>query len=1019
MAKQGVSKISGNPAPVIGEQTTYMISDWYPATPSEKRNPALVTWELFKKRPDGSFTTTNIKKTGSGSFTFGQVAAKHTYRLEAYLHEPEGKGPTTIDITPQPADIPKISSVELRYVDDAPGKVFSYQDKLVAKAKCINLTGQKLIFTLWEDDAKGNGHDANNLFVESREAVVDKTGVAAAEFVLTKALMQQAAKGERNPKELQFYVTVEYYKNKKHATADVKVNNPDYRAPASPSAPAGAPKGSPAPAKPAAAPKAEGSPAASKSAPQKEEKGIVDSMTESVKKKLGELWDWAESNGIIKPDQKPAQANPQGKTTSIVQEPKTEGLLDAYFAKEEFTKETDEAAGQHQYKFGNNNNNIDKDKIAGIIKSKIDPIVKADKKYTKLENIKQSLTKTSYKKDEVISINLFKLGPEFIRINSAPLEEEVYVVAKAFLLEGKEVSIRIKEKESVFIAKDADLPVLEGKENGNEITVLKAVVQNNLAKVKIKLRPKADEKLTEWKGKLSGIKDGTHTYTFGGNNTTSTEEQKSNVAKTIADKIKSQLSTQKKFAKTETIVKALTNEAYRKGDTVTFDVYKTVTEYLWLKAECQGNLKKHEGEFLKKEGAYFVVGKRCFCNRDITLQEFEEIFKKLRESEGMANTSSMFTANNCKLDDKTNDSFVKKLNEAFTKYEINTCIRKIHFLAQVYHETDRLQTTKEYNGKDSYKPYVGRGLMQLTWKDGYAGYKSYSGVDVVTNYEKVAEELNLTVDTAGWFWQQGKQLSPGSTWTVPKTSFSEYDGSTGKQFPKQECTYEIDGVSKKYGTVNLNLLADADYIDTISWLVNGGGNGRTERRKYLKEIKKIFKYPEECIHGGKTTPATGGGTVNIHFEGETASADGISQRTRTILEEVGAASKNNDIYITSTARTPGDQARIMYGNISRTSVATQKGIYANAGDQVIDVYAAGKKAGKAEAEIISEMEAKINELGPSTVSKHLANPEVMNTFDVSIRRLSNAADFKSEMQKRTELHQLLDENGAYHIEINQ
>lgn len=100
-------------------------------------------------------------------------------------------------------------------------------------------------------------------------------------------------------------------------------------------------------------------------------------------------------------------------------------------------------------------------------------------------------------------------------------------------------------------------------------------------------------------------------------------------------------------------------------------------------------------------------------------------------------------------------------------------------------------------------------------------------------------------------------------------------------------------------------------------------------------------------------------------------------------------------------------------------MATQKGIYANAGDQVIDVYAAGKKAGKAEADIISEMEAKINELGPSTVSKHLANPEVMNTFDVSIRRLSNPADFKSEMQKRTELHQLLDENGAYHIEINQ
>ena len=51
--------------------------------------------------------------------------------------------------------------------------------------------------------------------------------------------------------------------------------------------------------------------------------------------------------------------------------------------------------------------------------------------------------------------------------------------------------------------------------------------------------------------------------------------------------------------------------------------------------------------------------------------------------------------------------------------------------------------------------------------------------------------------------------------------------------------------------------------------------------------------------------------------------------------------------------------------------------------------------------------------------KHLADPTVMNTFDVSISRLKNSADFKTEMQKRSELHKLLDENGAYHVEINQ
>jgi len=318
MSKRGVSKISGNPAPKVGEKTTYVVADWYPDTPAGERNPAAVTWELFKRRSDGSFTTTNIRKKGDGSFTFGEVASKNTYRLEAYLHEPEGSGPPTIDITPQPAGIPKISKVELRYVDDTPGMVFSYTEKMLAVAHCVNLTGEKLLFTLWEDDAAGEGHNSKNKFVDSRQAVVGRTGTATAEFILTKALMQKAARGERDPKELEFYVTVEYYKNKKHASDNVELKNPDYQPPVpqqKPSAPAKS--NAPAPA-PKAAPKAPGSPAASKPASQKEESGIIDAITESVRNKWNELWDWAESKGTVKPDKKATPPKPEGKTTSVV-----------------------------------------------------------------------------------------------------------------------------------------------------------------------------------------------------------------------------------------------------------------------------------------------------------------------------------------------------------------------------------------------------------------------------------------------------------------------------------------------------------------------------------------------------------------------------------------------------------------------------------------------------------------------------------------------------------------------------
>jgi hypothetical protein len=189
---------------------------------------------------------------GDGSFTFGEVAAKNTYRLEAYLHQPEGKGSTTIDITPQQGEVPKINKVELRYADDSPGTVFSYQEKLVASAHCVNLAGKKLLFTLWEDDTAGEGHNSKNKFVDSKEAVVTRTGTATAEFILTKALMQKASQGERDPKELEFYVTVEYYKDRKHASENRVIKNPEYKPPVQPSQ---APKSTP---------KATGSPAASK-----------------------------------------------------------------------------------------------------------------------------------------------------------------------------------------------------------------------------------------------------------------------------------------------------------------------------------------------------------------------------------------------------------------------------------------------------------------------------------------------------------------------------------------------------------------------------------------------------------------------------------------------------------------------------------------------------------------------------------------------------------------------------------
>lgn len=318
MSKKGVYKITGNSSPTVGEKTIYNIIDWYPDTPLQDRNPAKVTWELFKKRKNGIFTTTNIKKVGISSFTFGETAWKNTYRLEAYLHKPEKKEPMSMIITPKPNKIPKINKVELHYVDDTKGSIFSFMEKLRAKAHAVNLLGKDLVFTLWEDDAKNSGHNVKNMAIETQKAKVGRNGVATVDFMLTKALMQKALKGETDAKQLEFYVTVEYYKNKKHETENVNINNPfpQSQKPKTPTASA------PTSQKPKSKnlPKAKGSPAEQKPPSKKEEKGIVDTVSDW----LGELWDHVESKGSATKDKEPAKPKIEGKSTSGVGNTSTE-----------------------------------------------------------------------------------------------------------------------------------------------------------------------------------------------------------------------------------------------------------------------------------------------------------------------------------------------------------------------------------------------------------------------------------------------------------------------------------------------------------------------------------------------------------------------------------------------------------------------------------------------------------------------------------------------------------------------
>ena len=205
----------------------------------------------------------------------------------------------------------------------------------------------------------------------------------------------------------------------------------------------------------------------------------------------------------------------------------------------------------------------------------------------------------------------------------------------------------------------------------------------------------------------------------------------------------------------------------------------------------------------------------------------------------------LFSKYNCKLpeEDKTYERFTQELNLMMKKYNINTCIRKIHFLAQSYVESDRFRTLQEYGNKTlRYDPWRGRGIIQLTFsgaKEGEMGYKQYfkyiGKYDYTKDYERLNMDLHLAIDVGGYFWTRGKSISkPGDYLKSDKPLNGKY------QYYKK--TRMLN-----YTTIDINIVADRDHVEQVSYLVNGGYNGLSERIKYTKKLKEVFKY-EHCIN---------------------------------------------------------------------------------------------------------------------------------------------------------------------------
>ena len=135
--------------------------------------------------------------------------------------------------------------------------------------------------------------------------------------------------------------------------------------------------------------------------------------------------------------------------------------------------------------------------------------------------------------------------------------------------------------------------------------------------------------------------------------------------------------------------------------------------------------------------------------------------------------------------------FMDYINQTCEKFNINTPIRQLCFLAQVGHESGSLYFTEElasgaaYEGRKSLGNVVkgdgikfkGRGLIQITGRSNYKAVGEALGIDLIRNPVLLGgknvskcsnEQLKNAAMSAGWYWNSRRLNNIADTINMTK-----------------------------------------------------------------------------------------------------------------------------------------------------------------------------------------------------------------------------------------------------------
>jgi hypothetical protein len=132
--------------------------------------------------------------------------------------------------------------------------------------------------------------------------------------------------------------------------------------------------------------------------------------------------------------------------------------------------------------------------------------------------------------------------------------------------------------------------------------------------------------------------------------------------------------------------------------------------------------------------------------------------------------------------------------------------------------------------------------------------------------------------------------------------------------------------------------------------------------------------------------------------GEHARRDVVADSSLEIIRDIMRTAGLDHATITSTARTAEDQARAMYQNLvgkaKNQGVTATRHLYhrSKSAQLVIDTFVELRTQGLSAKDIQAGMKAKLEEVGPSTVSNHCADPKKLNVIDIGPASLGDTDD---------------------------